>query len=40
MKSLLLLLLPALLPAESLFNGKNLDGWIVDTPDLCRSATA
>lgn len=35
MRSLLLiLLLSAAWPAESLFNGKNLDGWQVDTPDL------
>ncbi len=31
--TLLLLLSPALL-AESLFNGKNLDGWVVDTAEL------
>ena len=35
MKTMLCLLLAAAaLPGESLFNGKNLDGWEVDTPNL------
>ncbi|MEO7653615.1 MAG: DUF1080 domain-containing protein [Bryobacteraceae bacterium] len=37
MKNLaLFLVLTATLSAESLFNGKNLDGWIEDTPGLWK----
>lgn len=34
MKPAALLAIAAVLNAESLFNGKNLDGWEVDTPGL------